>query len=210
MMRYKLLTMSVLIPIGIIIVFMRWYQWGAQTLSPSDVNTYMAAIEAQTQKPGARHDLPALRKFLSEDDGKPVYTVNLYKFHDTAEYPDASGFSGTGEQAYDRFSKVMISLMAKRGSHPIYGSNWVDQANSDWDRIVIVRYRSRRDLVDLFATNDFAEASLHKWASLREHERMLVQAIHIPDGIYIIAMIAIFIGIAIYFIGRFGWRVRPT
>ena len=189
---------------------MRWYQWGTQTLSPSDVDAYMAVIEAQTQKPGAKHDLPALRKFLSEDDGKPVYTVNLYKFHDAAEYPDASGFSGTGKQAYDRFSNVMISLMAKRGSHPVFGSNWVDQANSDWDRIVIVRYRSRRDLVDLFATDDFAEASLHKWASLREHERMLVQALHIPDGIYIIAMISIFIGIAINLIGRFGSRVRPT
>jgi len=209
-MRYKLLTLSILIPIGIIIVFMRWYQWGAQTLSLSDVDAYMAVIEAQTQKPGAKHDLPALRKFLSEDDGKPVYTVNLYKFHNAAEYPEASGFSGTGEQAYARFSNVMISLMAKRGSHPVYGSNWVDQASSDWDRIVIVRYRSRRDLVDLFATDDFADASLHKWASLREHERMLVQALHIPDGMYVIVMIAIFIGIAINLIGRLGSRVSPT
>jgi len=206
-MRYKLLVMSVLIPIGITIVFMRCYQWGAQTLSPTEVDTYMDVIETQVQIPGARHDLPALRKFLTEDDGKPVYTVNLYKFHDTAEYPEASGFSGTGEQAYERFSSVMISLMAKRGSHPVFASNWVARANSGWDRIVIVRYRSRRDLVDLFATVDFAEASLHKWASLREHERMVVQALHIPGGGYIIAMFAIFIGIAIYLLGS---RARPT
>ncbi|MEH6584019.1 MAG: hypothetical protein V7754_18945 [Halioglobus sp.] len=210
MKKYKLLTVSVFIPIGIIIVFMYWYQWGTRILSPSDVNDYMGVIEAQTQKPGAKHDLHVLRKFLSEDDGKPFYTVNLYKFHAVAEYPEASGFSGTGEQAYDRFSSVMISLMVKRGSHPVYGSHWVDQANSDWDRIVIVRYRSRRDLIDLFATDDFAEASLHKWASLREHERMLVQALHIPNGITIIAMITIFIGIAINLIGRFVSRERPT
>jgi len=210
MMRYKLLTASVLIPIGIVIVFMRWYQWGAQTLSPSDVDNYMAVIAAQTQKPGAKHDLPALRQFLSEDDGMPVYTINLYKFHDAAEYPDGSGFSGTGEQAYDRFSRIMISLMAKRGSHPVYGSNWVDQANSDWDRIVIVKYRSRRDLVDLFATDDFAEASIHKWASLREHQRMLVQALHIPDGSVVITMIAMFIGVLISLIAGFGSRMRAT
>jgi len=189
---------------------MRWYQWGAQTLSPSDVDNYMAVIAAQTQKPGAKHDLPALRQFLSEDDGMPVYTINLYKFHDAAEYPDASGFSGTGEQAYDRFSRIMISLMAKRGSHPVYGSNWVDQANSDWDRIVIVKYRSRRDLVDLFATDDFAEASIHKWASLREHQRMLVQALHIPDGSVVITVIAMFIGVLISLIAGFGSRMRAT
>lgn len=210
MTRYKLLIVSVFIPIGIIMVFMYWYRWGAGILSPSDVNHYMTVIEAQTQKPGAKHDLLALRKFLSEDDGKPFYTVNLYKFHDVAEYPEFSEFSGTGEQAYDRFRNVMISLMVKRGSHPVFGSNWVDQANSDWDRIVVVRYRSRRDLVDLFATDDFAEASLHKWASLREHERMLVQALHIPDGIYIMAIIAIFIGFSINFIGRLVSRQRLT
>ncbi len=210
MLRHKLLAMSVVIPTGIVIAFMYWYQWGARVLLPSEVNEYMAVIEAQTQSSGARHDLPALRKFLSEDDGKPVYTVNLYNFHDVADYPDGSGYSGTGRQAYTRFSNIMISLMAKRGSHPIYGSDWADQANSNWDRIVIVRYRSRRDLVNLFATDDFAEASLHKWASLREHERMLVQALHIPDGMYIIALIAVFIGIAIMFAGRFWLRTRPT
>lgn len=189
---------------------MYWYQWSASTLLPFDVDRYMALIEAQTQMPGARHDLPALRKFLSEDDGAPVYTVNLYKFHDVADYPEGSKFSGTGADAYNRFSNVMIPLMTKRGSHPVYGSNWSDQAKSDWDRIVIVRYRSRRDLVDLFGTNQFAEASLHKWASLRDHERMLVQAIHIPDGKIVIALIATIIGLGIYLIGTFSMRKRAN
>jgi len=35
-------------------------------------------------------------------------------------------------------------------------------------------------------------------------------ALHIPDGKYIIVKIAIFIGIAINLIGRFGPRMRPT
>lgn len=104
----------------------------------------------------------------------------------------------------------MISLMVKRGSHPIYGSDWTDQANSNWDRIVIVRYRSRRDLEDLFATDRFAEASLHKWASLREHERMLVQAIHIPDGKIVIMLFAILLGLGINLFGRFLNAPQPT
>ena len=194
-MQIKLLNPSVLIPLTILFVFMYWYQWSANVLSPAEVDRYMGIIEAQTQTPGAQHDLPALRQFLNEDDGKPVYTVNLYKFRELADYPKATGLSGTGEQAYDRFSNIMVPLMIKRGSHPIFGSTWADQANSNWDRIVIVKYRSRRDLVDLFATDDFAEASLHKWASLQDHERMLVQGIHIPSGIYVISLVAILIGI---------------
>lgn len=199
---HKLLTASVGVAVFILMALMYWYQWSARTLTLSEVDAYMAEIEAQTENPGPQHDLPALRKFLEEDDGKPIYTANMYVFNEVADYPEDSGFGGTGEEAYDRFSSVMISLMTKRGSHPVYGSHWADEANSKWDRIVIIRYRSRRDLADLFATDAYAEASLHKWASLRKHDRMLVQALHIPDGRFISMMIAMVVGIVIYAVGR--------
>lgn len=198
----RLLTASVGVAAFLLLAFMYWYQWSARILTPSEVDAYMATIEAQTQNPGARHDLPALRKFLEEDDGKPIYTVNMYAFNEVPDYPEDSGFSGTSEEAYGRFSAAMISLMIPRGSHPVYGSSWADEANSKWDQLVIVRYRSRRDLADLFATDAFAEASLHKWASLREHDRMLVQAVHIPDGRYIATLMAVVAGIVVYAAGR--------
>lgn len=138
MTTQRLIVLTLTIPAVAVSALLYWYQWSANPLLPSEVTQYMTTIEAQTQRPGARHDLPALRKFLSEDDGAPFYTVNLYNFHAVADYPADSAFGGTGIEAYDRFSRVMVSLMAKRGSHPVYGSNW--------DRIVIVRYRSRRDI----------------------------------------------------------------
>lgn len=195
---YKLWAVS--IGVGAVILFglLYWYQWSARTLSEDEIETYLSAIEAQTQIPGGKHDMVALRAFLEADDGRPIYTVNLYKFHEQAAYPAGSGFTGTGEQAYELFSKAMISLMTKRGSHPIYGSSWAD-ASSDWDRIVVVRYRSRRDLVDLFATDTFADASLHKWASIRDHQRMLVQATHIPDGKLLFLVLAFLASAASYF-----------
>jgi hypothetical protein len=200
-MRYKLRTLRVVIPVGMMMIFMYWYQWNTQILSSSEVNNYMETIEEQTKNTSSSHDLPALRTFLNEDDGKPIFTVNLYNFHKTANYPENSEFYGSGEQAYGRFSELMISLMLQRGSHPIFGSYWSDASNSNWDRIVIVRYRSRRDLIDLFATQEFAEASLHKWASIKEHERMLVQATHVPNGIFILLILASIIGIGIYLVG---------
>jgi len=132
--------------------------------------------------------------------------VKIYRFQTAADYPEGSGFGGSGPDAYERFSTVMIPLMIRRGAHPIYGSNWVDRSNSKWDRIVIVRYRSRRDLVDIFATDAFADASLHKWASLRGHDRMLVQALHIPDGRYAILFLALIAAIC----NLWRWNARET
>lgn len=165
---------------------------GGERLSGEEVEHYLSIIEGQDQQPGGRHDLTALRDFLAKDDGQPFYTVNLYRFHSEAQYLSSSEYShgsvGSGEAAFDRFSKVMIKLLASHSSHPIFASDWVHDESSNWEKLVIVRYASRRDIAELFASNEFADASEHKWAALSANERMLVQGLHIPS-FYIIALI---------------------
>ena len=191
-MRKPPIRLIALAAIALLTLAAFWsYQWQADPLSEDEIDAYMAQIEAQTQQPGGRHDLPALRRFLESDDGRPVYTVNLYAFHESADYPESSNLDGSGEDAYARFARVMVPLMLERGSHPIFSSTSTDSFSSAWDRIVIVRYRNRRALVDLFATDAFAEASRHKWASTRRHERLLVQGLHLPGGGWVIALISI-------------------
>jgi len=160
---------------------MYWYSGTAGPLSQQEVDYYISEIEAQSQIPGGKHDLLALREFLETDDGKSFYTVNLYKFYDLAHYDANEQATGTGRRAFDRFSEAMIRLLARQASHPIFASNWIDQGASRWDRIVVVRYRSRRDIATIFANPIFADAAAHKWAGLRENERLLVQALHVPE-----------------------------
>lgn len=203
-MKKRQLLMSILtIPLLAVVI---WYHSGSERLSGDDVEYYLSIIQGQDQTPGGRHDFKALRSFLEEDDGKPFYTVNLYKFHPKAQYKLGSDYSNkyvgsSGKDAFDRFSKVMIQLLASHSSHPIFGSNWVHDDSSNWDRLVIVRYRSRRDIAEIFASNDFADASEHKWAALADNERMLVQGLHIPS-FYIIALIMILLVYVFYFLYR--------
>lgn len=159
-----------------------WYYGGSKPLSAEEVSRYIETIEAQAQSPGGRHNISELRAFLESDDGKPFYTVNLYRFYDQAVYEKGEpSIEVTGREAFDRFSSVMIRLMAQHASHPIFGSDWAHAGSSDWDRIVIVRYRSRRDIVGIFASDEFAGATAHKWAGLQKNGRMLVQGLHIPE-----------------------------
>ena len=174
---------------------MYWYQWSARPLTRPEVDRYIARIEAQRQAPGGRIDLVALRRFLEADDGRPFYTVNLYRFHDKAQYPQG----GSGSEAYDRFSKVMVRLLAVRASHPIYGSDRVLESPGGWDRVVIVRYRSRRDIADIFATDAFADASAHQWAGVSANERLLAQSVHLPDGRIAIGVAALLAALAVWF-----------
>ena len=197
---------SVVIGILSFLALMYGYEWCARPLKPAEVDAYMAAISAQRHVPGGRHDLPSLRRFLETDDGKPVHTVNLYTYRETADYPRGVAFGGSGREAYERFSQMMIRQLALRGSHPIYGSTWMKPDTSSWDRLVIVRYRSRRDMADLFASEAFADGVMHNWASLEANDRMLAQAIQLPNGGHIIVLLSLLIATLSYIIGSL---VRP-
>ena len=172
------------------------YAWSQSPLSPEEVDGYIERIEAQTQNPGGRHDIPELRRFLEGDDGQPFYTVNLYEFHERAQYRGDQPDQGSGQEAFARFSEVMLRLLARQASHPIFGSDWADVASSGWDRIVIVRYRSRRDIAEIFASSEFSKASAHKWAALKRNDRMLVQGLHIPELHIPAALLALAVGIS--------------
>ncbi len=176
----------------IFITLTYWYSWSASPLSQEEIDTYLETISTQDQVAGREHDLVSLRQFLEEDDSQPFYTVNLYKFYEQANYAAEVPFSGTGREAFDRFSSVMIRLLAERASHPIFGTDWVFDDGTGWDRLVIVRYRSRRDIVDIFASEEFEAASVHKWAGLRENGRMLVQGLHIPAAYLPVGLLSLF------------------
>ena len=201
-MKKKQLVMSVLIiPL---LAFVGWYHGGSKPLSGDEVEYYLSTRKKQGQNPGGRHDLKALRSFLENDDGKPFYTVNLYKYHSKSQYELGSEYlnkyvNDSGREAFDRFSKVMVKLLTRHSSHPIFGSDWVDDNSSDWDRLVIVRYRSRRDIAKIFASDEFADASEHKWAALADNDRLLVQGLHIPS-FYLIGLVMISFIYVFYFL----------
>ncbi len=190
-LRKKHRRISVFIGIGTFILAAYWYQFSSNLLKQEEIEAYMATYQEQAQSSKVRHDMAALRLFLEQDDGLPFYTVNLYKFHDQADYQNELPHNVTGLQAYEKFSAVMLRLLAVRASQPIFGSTWSDSAASGWDRVVIVRYRSRRDMADLFASDEFAVASKHKWAAIKQNERLLVHGLHLPDGLVIASLLAI-------------------
>ena len=184
----------------LLVVFMSWYSGGSKVLSSTEINQLLGQIQSQPNTPGGQHDIPALRQFLNEDDGQPFYTVNLYKYYPHAQYQYGTEIppesQGSGRDAFDRFSQVMVGLLVKHASHPIFGSDWMETNVAGWDRLVIVRYRSRRDIAQIFASDGFAKANVHKWAGLEKNQRFLVQGLHIPEllllaGLILVGLVAV-------------------
>lgn len=165
---------------SVTIIFIFWYKGESLPLTDKEVSFYINQIEAQHNNPG-KHNIKVLKSFLENDDGKGFYTINLYQYAKIAQYSQNKLNMISGRDAFDIFSAKMIKLLAKQGSHPIFASDWTHKLTSSWDRVVIVRYRSRRDIAEIFITPEFTKASVHKWAGIAKHDRLLVQGLHIPS-----------------------------
>tara|TARA_R110002096_G_scaffold399243_1_gene595469 strand:- start:756 stop:1409 length:654 start_codon:yes stop_codon:yes gene_type:complete len=179
---------------GALIAFLTWYSWNLAPLQQQEIDQYMAKISTQDNTFKNIKDQEAFRAFLQEDDGWPFYTINFYKYHEIARYPEHNNTSSTGKEAFEQFSNTMVPLLLARASHPIFGTNWLTGNAREWDRLVIVRYRSRKDIAEIFATPEFAAASMHKWAALQKNERHVAQALHIPALYFPVTILLIVVG----------------
>jgi len=154
----------------------------ASPMKSVEVDEYINKISQLSHLSGGKHNIEELRAFLSSDDGEAFYTVNLYQYHKQAQYLTDELPNISGVEAYDKFSRVMVKLLLQNYSYPIFGSNWLDLSEKGWDRIVIVKYRSRRDMAKIFSDPKFSLASKDKWASIKNHDRFVVKALHLPEA----------------------------
>jgi len=190
-MKNKLSQISVALGLCLLFIFtLFWYLNTTKPLSSLEVAAFMDKISSQDAVFNDQRDLAQLREFLASDDGRSFYTVNLYEFNESAIYADKEE-NISGLAAFDRFSPIMIKLLLQHGSHPIFGSNWFEKNTSNWDKLVIVRYRSRRDIAEIFASDRFTEIRKHKWAAIKKNERFIVKGLHITE-LNVILFIGIF------------------
>ena len=180
------------------VIFIVFSLMKSSPMSSAEVDEYINKINKLSHVPGGQHDIEELRRFLSSDDGEAFYTVNLYKYHQHAQYLTDDEPSISGVAAYDKFSQVMVKLLLTNYSYPVFGSNWLDLSDKGWDRIVIVKYRSRRDMAKIFSDPKFSLASKDKWASIKKHDRFVVKALHLPEA-YMLLIFLFFIAVSVFF-----------
>lgn len=105
----------------------------------------------------------------------PVVMVNLLKFKIEATYAADSGFAPcSGEEAYDRYEHAFsvevwpVSQAEILYSGPV-GQVFIGMAGTpetDWDRVLIVRYPSRQHFLAMMRDETYRRALAHRYAGL--------------------------------------------
>ena len=160
------------------LLFAFWYTNTAGPLSEAEISAYTERM----QQDGAEiQRIESLRRFMEEDDGGQFLMVNL--LHRSAN-PDA------GAQM-DRYMAHMTPELLKRASHPMLAGDAVFLAMDlvgidgaeEWSMVGVVRYRSRRDLLDIAFDPRFAGEHEFKIASLEKTIAVPVRpTLHFSDA----------------------------
>lgn len=163
-------------------VFMAWHEWRGPPLDRAEIDARIADLRAHRQVadvPAATaaddHDLlHDLRTLAASDDGGEYFMVNLIQFRNRARYPPGYESLGTDARAADsRYSAIVVPELLARGSYPIYVSDvagrFIDYRGAErWDVVAIVRYRSRRDMLDMVRALQNNAGGVHKWAAIEK------------------------------------------
>ena len=155
--------------------FFSWYTSFGGPLTSDEIAGYVAALERAGQPPEAIEDI---RGFLENDTGDDFVILNIV---DSREPPlVVEGFppAADAQEMSDRYMEFMYPALFARACHPVMvgaaAHRALDLMGLDveridvWDQGVLMRYRSRRDLMDILSNPAFAGRHEFKVAAIEK------------------------------------------
>jgi len=155
----------------------------AGKLSQAEVDHYIGLLEkglpAQVQN--RAEFIARLRAWGEADNGRPVFMLNLMRYHDQLMPFPGAPKSGTPAQVNEQYEEATAPMLFKRAGYPIlagpttkiggvrsHESNLLvfDPDRDNWDRLVVVRYPGRRTFLDLLASPEYLKVMPYKLSAL--------------------------------------------
>ena len=179
------------------LLFMAWHQpWFVAPLTPAEVDRAFSGPLGSAKIPD--DEKQKLKAFFASDDGLAFYNINLMKFKARADYPDGVKRPGieTGSDANDAYTRVVVPLLLQRGSYPVFASSKIanllmtaDPGADFFQEVGIVRYRSRRDMLEMILHPDYIVGAPHKFASLDKNVALPTRGLVAMDASIPVALL---------------------
>lgn len=161
--------------LGIYAVFFSWYTSFGGPLSDEEIEFYINRFESREPAPTPER-IELMRKFMEEDTGDDFVMVNVIDLYDTPLQVEGVEPGETSEEVLAKYMEYMIPALVSRACHPIFmgyaAAPALDLMNADamehWSQGAGMRYRSRRDMLEIAGNPEFAGRHEFKIASMRK------------------------------------------
>jgi hypothetical protein len=161
--------------IAIFVAFFSWYTSFKGPLTATEIEHYMARYELRQPTPSPRQ-LANFRKFMEEDTGDDFVMVNVIHLRDTPLQIQGVEPGESSQEVAGKYMEFMIPELYSRACHPVFQGMAVSDAfdimNADgmetWTAGTGMRYRSRRDLLDIATNPEFSGKHEFKIAAIEK------------------------------------------
>ena len=153
-------------------LFCLWYFNWQGPINQDEIDKFLDIFsELEANK---HTELAVIRKFLEDDDGKEFVMLNLIQLHEGKVPHPVTGDKQKPGALIANYFKSFSMASLKRGGHPVLqartvGGNidsWNADSNAGFMMTSMMRYKSRRDLVELLIDPAFADSHLYKLAAI--------------------------------------------
>ncbi|NCF45639.1 MAG: hypothetical protein GWP70_12595 [Proteobacteria bacterium] len=154
-------------------LFAAWYFNWQGPLSDTEIESFMRHMSATSE--GEFTDQDAMLRFLREDDGREFIMLNQVELREGAIPHPLSGVKmPASEMLYEYFGPFTWALLL-RGGHPVFQARSVGSHVDTWNAnnsptfaiTAMMRYRSRRDVVQMVLDPAFTDGHKFKLAAIQ-------------------------------------------
>ncbi len=191
---------------GLYAAFIAWYTSFGGPLTEAETSRYLGFFEARGAPP---ETVAMLRRFMEEDTGDDFVMINVIDMYETPLPVDGVQPGESSDDVLGRYMQYMYPALFSRASHPVlFGSaaaTAMDLMNADgmeqWTQGAAMRYRSRRDMLEITTNPAFAGSHEFKVAAMRKTIAFPVDPwFHLGDPRLLLALTLGLIGCAL------SWR----
>jgi hypothetical protein len=154
--------------------FLGWYVNWRGPLSKAEIESLMAQMMASNIGHGDQDEMPVIRRFLEEDDGREFFMLNVIRLSETDVADPDTGELRPVRQVMAGYTRMFMPALFARGGHPALAARriggmvdtWGLKEVPEWSMMGYIRYRSRRDLAHLVCNPRFSGAHAFKFAAM--------------------------------------------
>jgi hypothetical protein len=194
------------------LAFLYWYINWSGPIAAEEIDSY---IEKFSKGSGAAHtDADVVRRFMEEDDGKEFVMQNFVTLHSGKMSHPVTGEQVNPQDVLAGYFKPFAKELFKRGGHPVFMTRkvggYIDSWNCDkdpqWAATAMMRYKCRRDLIELASDQRFSDIHIFKTSAIDKTVSFPVQItmsfflrprFYVPLGLVWLASMAHFIALIV-------------
>ena len=185
-------------------LFFSWYTDFGGPLTETEIQAYIAKT-ANLNLGGDPLSRGALLEFMRNDTGGQFLMLNAVDLAKNPPQMKGAPPDADGQTLIDLYMEHMIPALLSRASHPVaVGKSVADSLDllgiegaQSWSHGAIMRYRSRRTLIDIignpefYSRHDFKLAGLEKTIAYPIEPRIYVGDLRLLVGLFMLAITAL-------------------